>query len=93
MKPRAVALLHFSFFTILILTGIVVKRVFGHPEYMVFFHLPAAVFLVLWGLAMKQARQTDYEQEVQNVRARLQSDTETRSEEGSSVDTRKPPNL
>jgi len=31
----------------LIAMGIVAKRVYGHPDLMVFFHLPAAVFLVL----------------------------------------------
>lgn len=37
------------FFAALVLTGIIVKRVFHHPEFMMFFHLPAAVFLVLAG--------------------------------------------
>lgn len=32
---------------VLIAAGIVAKRVFGHPDLMVFFHLPAALFLVL----------------------------------------------
>ena len=31
----------------LIMAGIIAKRVYGHPDLMVFFHLPAAVFLVL----------------------------------------------
>jgi hypothetical protein len=31
----------------LILAGIVAKRMYGHPNWMVFFHLPAAVALVL----------------------------------------------
>lgn len=31
----------------LIAAGIVAKRMYGHPNWMVFFHLPAAVFLVL----------------------------------------------
>ena len=30
----------------LIVSGIVAKRVYGHPNWMVFFHLPAAVCLV-----------------------------------------------
>jgi predicted aspartyl protease len=32
---------------ILIVAGIVMKRVYGLPDMMVFFHLPAAVFLVM----------------------------------------------
>jgi len=32
---------------LLIAAGIVSKRVYGHADWMVFFHLPAAVFLVL----------------------------------------------
>lgn len=34
---------------ILIIAGIVTKRAYGQPDLMVFFHLPAAVFLVLGG--------------------------------------------
>jgi hypothetical protein len=36
-------------FVILIALGIVVKRVYHHPEFIMFFHLPAAVFLVMAG--------------------------------------------
>ena len=32
---------------VLIVCGIVAKRVYDHPNWMMFFHLPAAVFLVL----------------------------------------------
>lgn len=32
---------------LLIISGIVAKRVFGLPDWMVFFHLPAAVCLVM----------------------------------------------
>lgn len=32
---------------VLILLGIFVKRILGHPDLMVFFHLPAAVCLVI----------------------------------------------
>ena len=31
---------------VLIASGIIAKRVYGHPDWMVFFHLPAAVCLV-----------------------------------------------
>lgn len=41
---------HFCAFFVLIISGIITKRVFGHPEYMMLFHGPAAVFLVMSGL-------------------------------------------
>ena len=41
---------HLSLFLGLIIAGIVVKRVYGHPEYMMAFHGPAAVFLIVGGL-------------------------------------------
>jgi len=31
----------------LIIAGIVAKRLYGHPDWMMFFHLPAAVMLVM----------------------------------------------
>lgn len=37
------------FWAVLITMGIIAKRIYGHPDMMVFFHLPAAVFLVLSG--------------------------------------------
>jgi hypothetical protein len=50
---------HFSLFMILIIAGIVVKRVYHHPEFMMLFHGPAAIFLVVAGLKLtaKQRRQ------------------------------------
>lgn len=70
MKPRHVAAIHFAMFLILITAGIVAKRAFGHPEYVIFFHLPAAVFLVLTGMALKQGRILDYEKEISLIRNR-----------------------
>ncbi len=32
---------------ILIISGIIEKRMYGHPDRMMFYHLPAAMFLVL----------------------------------------------
>jgi hypothetical protein len=37
-----------SFF-VLIMSGIVAKRVFHHPEHMMLYHIPAAVCLAIWG--------------------------------------------
>lgn len=76
MNPKRLALIHFTCFAILIGLGVWVKRMMGHPEYVIFFHLPAAVFLVLWGFTMKQARTADYDHEVALIRARLQSSTQ-----------------
>ncbi len=47
-------IIHFVLFFILIITGIVVKRVYGHPEFMMLFHGPAAVFLIVSGLKISQ---------------------------------------
>ncbi len=47
---RRKGLVHFSLFFLLILGGIIAKRGYGHPEYMMLFHGPAAVFLVLSGM-------------------------------------------
>lgn len=41
---------HLILFLLLIIGGIVAKRGFGHPEYMMLFHGPAAIFLVVGGL-------------------------------------------
>ena len=50
--------IHLLLFVILIIAGIVVKRVYGHPEFMMLFHGPAAVFLIVGGLKIsaKQRR-------------------------------------
>lgn len=42
--------IYFSVFAVLIVIGIVLKRVYNLPEYMMLFHGPAAVFLILAGL-------------------------------------------
>lgn len=41
------AMFYLFLWVVLIIAGIVAKRVYGHPDWMVLFHLPAAVFLVL----------------------------------------------
>lgn len=50
--------IHLVVFLILIMGGIVMKRGYGHPEYMMLFHGPAAIFLVVGGLKVsaKQRR-------------------------------------
>lgn len=42
--------IHLALFALLIVGGIVAKRGFGHPEFMMLFHGPAAIFLVVGGL-------------------------------------------
>ena len=50
----------FALFAVLIAAGIIVKRVFGHPEFMMMFHVPAAVFLVLSGRKLTRKLQIKY---------------------------------
>lgn len=51
---------YFWMFAALIVSGIVVKRAFGHPELMMLFHLPAAVFLVLAGYQFTSQNRARY---------------------------------
>lgn len=44
---KMLAMFYLFIWVVLIIAGIVAKRVYGHPDWMMFFHLPAAVFLVL----------------------------------------------
>ena len=71
MNPRRLAAVYLTLFVGLILAGVAVKRLLGHPEFMMLFHLPAAVFLVLGGLALKHARRDAYEAEIREVERRL----------------------
>lgn len=50
--------IHLILFALLIAGGIIAKRGFGHPEYMMAFHGPAAVFLMVGGfkITAKQRR-------------------------------------
>jgi hypothetical protein len=47
-------------FAILIIAGIIQKRVFNQPEFMMMWHLPAAVFLVLGGRLLTKANRRRY---------------------------------
>lgn len=57
--------LYFIIFFILVLTGIFVKRVLGYPEFMMMFHLPAAVFLVLAGKKITVKLKEQYRKQTQ----------------------------
>ncbi len=45
-RYRNVGWMYLFMWALLIVAGIIGKRVYGHPDWMVFFHLPAAIFLV-----------------------------------------------
>ncbi len=53
-------LVHLLAFLILIITGIVVKRVYGHPEFMMLFHGPAAIFLIVGGLKVSNKQRRSF---------------------------------
>lgn len=56
------------FWGVLILVGIIAKRVYGHPDMMMFFHLPAAVFLVLAGYELSHGVRQRYRQQLARYR-------------------------
>ncbi|MCD8533542.1 MAG: hypothetical protein LR011_01625 [Verrucomicrobia bacterium] len=64
-------IVYFTIFILLILGGVCIKRVFGHPEFVVLFHIPGAVCLVLAGMALKEVRAETYAEEVAIVRQQL----------------------
>ena len=49
-------------FALLIIGGVVNKRVYNHPEFMMLWHLPAAVFLLLGGRLLTKANRRRYYQ-------------------------------
>lgn len=56
--------IYLTLWAIFIVLGIIEKRVYGHPDLMVFFHLPAAVFLVLSGYELSRKVRRKYQQEL-----------------------------
>ena len=61
-KERRIGYFYLTLFLILIIGGIITKRVYNHPEFMMAWHLPAAVFLVLGGRKLTKAnRERFYE--------------------------------
>jgi hypothetical protein len=72
-REQIVGAVFFFLFLIFIALGIIEKRVYGHPDWMVFFHLPAAVFLVIAGRNLSGQVRKRYREEL----ARLQRDQPT----------------
>ncbi len=67
---QAVGWFYFAIFAILIIAGIFVKRVLDHPEFIMFFHLPAAVFLILSGYKIPKVLKERYQQDCLNLKQR-----------------------
>ena len=61
-KERKVAYFYLICFALLIAGGIIAKRVYGHPEQMMLWHLPAAIFLILAGKLMTKSTRERYYQ-------------------------------
>ncbi len=59
---------YFFLFFFLVFAGIAVKRVWNHPEFMMMFHLPAAVFLILSGYKIPAKLKQKYHDQVRRVR-------------------------
>ena len=47
-------------FVIFIAGGIITKRVFNHPEWMMVWHLPAAIFLIIGGKKLTKEQRKQY---------------------------------
>ena len=62
-KDLRIGYIFLVIFAILVIGGIIHKRVFNQPEFMMMWHLPAAVFLVLGGRLLTKANRRRYYQE------------------------------
>jgi len=54
MDTKTKGWIYFTLWAVLIVAGIVGKRVYGYPNLVPFFHLPAAVFLVMAGHCLSE---------------------------------------
>jgi len=63
LKSKRFGWLSLGLWAILIAAGIIAKRIYGHPDWMMMFHLPAAVMLVMsFGILSKDIRKKYHEQ-------------------------------
>lgn len=69
MDEKAKGWIYFSLWAILIAAGIIGKRVYGHPDLVPFFHLPAAVFLVLAGHALSRPFRMEQQSRLERFRS------------------------
>ena len=59
-KDMRLGYIYLFLFAFFIIGGIVTKRVFGYPEFMMLWHLPGAVFLVLGGKRLTSSNRKRY---------------------------------
>lgn len=61
-----------SLFLVLIIAGVIAKRIYGYPGLVPAFHIPAAVALV-WAVAMNKSsrKETAYDADTETVRKRV----------------------
>lgn len=65
-QNRIKMLIYFFVWVVLIIAGIIAKRVYNHAEWMMLFHLPAAVFLVLGFREFSTPLRNRFREEQQN---------------------------
>jgi hypothetical protein len=73
MSPKKRGTFQLFVWGALILAGIVSKRIYGHPEWMMLFHGPAAVFLVMGMKNISGEFRAKYNQEAKNLLRRTSS--------------------
>lgn len=59
-KDKILGTFYFIFFIFLIISGIVQKRIYNIHGFMMLWHVPAAVFLILAGKKWSQIRRNNY---------------------------------
>lgn len=69
MDTKKKGWIYFTLWGFLIIAGIVGKRAYGHPDLVPFFHLPAAVFLVMAGHALSTKFRQEYRAKYDEYRA------------------------
>lgn len=59
-KETKIGYIYLTIFAVLIAGGIIHKRMFNHPEFMMLWHLPAAIFLMLGGRSLTASNRRRY---------------------------------